>query len=407
MRKRTSCVLLLSVFIFVLTGCRGIFEVNPEVYVVNEQKDKGREASKKDSGKESGLPVGYFESECHGDFAYEQLSDAEKIWYKDINDMLSSRNDAGVELSEEGFEKGLTEENIDRIYQSVLLDHPEYFFVEGYEYVVYSSKEEVVGITISGTFPLSVQECVKRKAEIDEAVEQLLAQAPMDGSDYDKIKYVYETIIFHTEYDMGAADNQNMYSVFIGHASVCQGYAKATQYLLQNMGIDCALVLGEVNSGEGHSWNLVSAAGEYYYVDTTWGDASYFSDAADMEKVGRPDISYDYLCITTQQLLNTHRITYDWELPICDSGENNYYKIEGCYFTSFNEEQLKREFAEAADSGKKHVTIKCSDADVYREMYEELIDNQQVFDFLTDSHETIAYIENEQQLSLTFWMTNE
>ena len=49
---------------------------------------------------------------------------------------------------------------------------------------------------------------------------------------------------------------------------------------------------------------------------------------------------------------------------------------------------------------------KCSNEEVYQDMYKALIEEQQIFEFLTDGYGSIAYIENEQQLSLTFWMTN-
>ncbi len=399
MKKWTRCFLLLSVFLLCFTGCGMLEELGIETG--NTEREKAEEQK-----KESEFPIGYFEAESHGDFAYNQLSDAEKIWYRDINDMISSANTEGMELSTSGLEKGLTQEDIDRIYQSVLQDHPEYFFVEGYEYVIYSTDDEVVGIEIKVTTHLTADELRARKEEIEAVADKWLQDAPVNGSDYDKIKYVYETIIYHTEYDMMSADNQNIYSVFLGQASVCQGYAKATQYLLQKLGVECTLVLGKVNGGEGHSWNLVLADGEYYYVDTTWGDASYFSATGAMEKGQSPDISYDYLCVTTEQLFKTHEVNMDIDVPLCQADENNYYKKEGCLFTAYDEQLLEAVIQASLEEGKDFVTLKCSDEEVYREMYGELIEEQGIFEFLADGYSTIAYIENEQQLSLTFWMTN-
>ena len=347
-----------------------------------------------------------YEEPEHSTYAYDCLSEAQKIWYQDINTVLAGRSDEPAVLSPEGFEMGLGEEDIALVFQSVLLDHPEYFFVEGYDYTIYTSIGEITGIELKGTYGLSVQMCLERKALIDEAVVQIVDRLPENADDYEKIKFVYETIIYHTQYSLDASDNQNIYSVFVGQESVCQGYAKATQYLLNRLGVECTTVFGSVNTNEGHAWNLVKADGKYYYLDTTWGDASYLAERPEQVKWTLPDINYDYLCITTAQLQKTHTIDHPFVLPVCDAWENNYYVREGRLFTSYDEEKLDKVFADTRQNGNLYVTLKCSEEAVYSTMQQELIQNQKIFQYLNESCETIAYIENEQQLSLTFWMTN-
>ena len=70
------------------------------------------------------------------------------------------------------------------------------------------------------------------------------------------------------------------------------------------------LVTGRVKNGEPHAWDMVLADGEWYYVDPTWGDAYYLMGDDDPAWQGktRPSVNYDYLLVTTQQLLQTHKI---------------------------------------------------------------------------------------------------
>lgn len=338
-------------------------------------------------------------------FAYESLDAQEQIWYGEIEQALGEMTDT-VKLSTEPIGQGLDEQDIDRIFQCVLIDHPEIFYTTGYTYTKYSRGDRTVGIDFAGTYSLTVEEAVNKAEEIRERASEWLSDIPSDASEYDKVKAVYEKIIFSTDYDLNASDNQNIASVFLGNSSVCQGYAKATQYLLNHLGVMCTLVQGTVDTGEAHAWNLVRVDGDYYYVDTTWGDASYrMEDGSGQEEL--PEINYDYLCVTTQELLRTHSIESVVAMPECTATQANYYVREGVYFTSYDAEQMQSIFDRAWESGRTEITLKCADEECYREMCRVLIDEQEIFSYMPENSSTIAYAQNGKQLSLTFWVTNE
>ncbi|MCM1088641.1 MAG: hypothetical protein NC419_10820 [Muribaculaceae bacterium] len=334
-----------------------------------------------------------------GDYAYQCLGEQEQTIYLEILWALTEFQD-DVTLS------SLDHEEISRIFQCVLNDHPELFYVDGYTYTQYTLGDVLKKITFTGTYRLTKAEAAERQTEIDSYVNQCLAGLPDGTDEYETVKYIYEYLIDHTEYDASVQDNQNICSVFLYGRSVCQGYAKATQYLLQKAGIDATLVLGKVSEGEGHAWNLVKIGGEWYYVDTTWGDASYqaVGSMASYPEKKIPTINYDYLCVTTEQLCKTHTIDNVVEMPQCMSIEANYYVREGLYFTSVDEEQLMRIFKEGYDKGSAYVTLKCATQEIYDSMEDMLIINQGIFDYLDCPDGVVSYTDNAQQYSMSFWL---
>lgn len=339
-------------------------------------------------------------------YAYEMLSEEKKLWYQDMVRALESMQDK-VRLSHEGLEAGLEEGCIDEIFQCVLNDHPEFFYVNGYTYTKLCRGDKLVAISFSASYELSQEEVEKRKLEIEEAASKVLAGISEEASEYDKVKYVYETIIRNTDYDLNAPDNQNIYSVFVNKRSVCQGYAKAVQYLLNRLGMDCTLVQGTVDTGEGHAWNLVKVDGSFYYLDATWGDASYQMDSAEIEEQKLPEVNYDYLCITTEQILATHSFENCVPLPECTEQAANYYVREGALFTIYDREQMKALFEKAYENGNHDVTVKCAERDCFLEIKTDLIENRGIFEYLQEQDSRVAYASNDKQLSLTFWMTNQ
>ena len=404
--KKLYIVLFMLLF---LTGCSSeeiLSEVPQTIVLPEAQIDSlpGQEAEETTAESDNTESCSLLE-EGGSRFAYESLDTQEQIWYGEIEQALGEMTDT-VKLSTEPIGQGLDEQDIDRIFQCVLIDHPEIFYTTGYTYTKYSRGDRTVGIDFAGTYSLPREEAVNKAEEIRGRASEWLSDIPSDASEYDKVKAVYEKIIFSTDYDLNASDNQNIASVFLGNSSVCQGYAKATQYLLNHLGVMCTLVQGTVDTGEAHAWNLVRVEGDYYYVDTTWGDASYrMEDGSGQEEL--PEINYDYLCVTTQELLRTHRIESVVAMPECTATQANYYVREGVYFTSYDAEQMQSIFDRAWESGRTEITLKCADEECYREICRVLIDEQEIFSYMPENSSTIAYAQNGKQLSLTFWVTNE
>lgn len=418
LKKGLNELIFLSALCLLLSGCgdSGWMEIVPrDLAVTSEPAPSASVATMADLEPHS-LPSASpspEQEETHSflwedadDFAYSSLNEAEKIWYRDMESILGGFQEE-KRLSGEGLEQGLTADRIDTVFQCVLNDHPEMFYVSGYSYTIFSEGDEVVSIAFSGTYNVDFETAIEKEEQIRAAAEPILDGVPAEASEYEKVKYVYETIIRNTDYELMSSDNQNIYSVFVNHSSVCQGYAKAAQYLLNRLGVECTLVLGTVDTGEGHAWNLVKVDGSYYYMDSTWGDASYKQGEGAAAQLAMPEINYDYLNVTTAELLRTHTIGGNVPMPECVAMDANYYVLEGALFESYNREQMAELFARAQEQGKNDVTVKCASQQCYEEVMKALIEDQEIFRYLDDNGDSVAYAQNDKQLSMTFWVTNE
>ncbi len=410
--------LVVSIFIICLLGGCGnrpesflpvnVDEPREKVLTIELLESEMEEPSEvaQESAELSAVQGEEFDDPAQWAYAYEQLDEASRSWYRGMNSSLLAMEKEPVKLSEEGLMQGLTEENIDLIFQCVLMDHPEYFYVTGYQYTKYTRGNELVSVEFTGTYSMDREEALTRKTVIEDKAAALLAGISPEATEYEKVRYVYETIIKSTEYNMDAPDNQNIYSVLAGGASVCQGYAKTAQFLLNRLGVNCTMVQGLVKAGEGHAWNMVQVDGEYYYMDPTWGDASYQVINMDVSNVRIPNINYDYLCVTGEDLFRTHTLDSIVPMPECVSVAANYYVREGCFFSTYDEQQIAGLIQKVISESREELYFKCADESVYQTFKESLIDGEGIFDYLGDSYSTVAYTQNDQAFLLTFWMTN-
>ena len=332
---------------------------------------------------------------CKGLYAYEKLSAEQKQLYAEIL-LIYQTLSAGVPLCSND------ESAVEKVSSCVLLDHPEIFYSDGYAYDQYIFAEHVQKITYSPNYTLSREQIEDRTSLIEQYVVSFMKELPQNATEYDKVKYVYEMVILNTEYNLEAPDNQNICSVFLGRESVCLGYAKAVQYLLQEVGVEATVVTGSVITGEAHAWNLVKVNGQYYYLDATWGDASYMMDSGAGDAL--TTINYDYLCITTQDILKTHIIDNPIQVPSCIVQIDNYYVKEGLYLDSLDSILIAEIFQEAYQKGKDCVSIRCSSRTVFDNFQDNMLDNQQIFNYLDSGTTTLAYTANDKLYTYTFML---
>ena len=298
------------------------------------------------------------EADIKQKYYYGQLEKEEKTVYKEI---LQGIQDLSPEIYIHSSDSRRTNE----IFESVLRDSPDVFWCDGTAKTThYEGREEYT--VLEPVYGCTPEEKEERQAQIEEEAEKCLSEISSYASDYDKILYVFEYIVNTVEYDATAEDNQNIYSVFAHKRSVCAGYSKAAQYLLERLDVFCTYVTGVVRSGENHAWNLVICEGDYYYVDTTWGDPVFLSSA---EAIDNDYISYDYLCCNDQELLKTHKPDADIRLPECTKMDYNYYVVNGLYYGEYDSKQVLQEMNDTIAAKENPSVFKFADDESYEEAH--------------------------------------
>lgn len=297
-------------------------------------------------------------------FYYEQLPDEEKIVYKEILE--------GIEgYSEEIYIHSADARRTNEIFGYVLMDNPDIFWCDGRgKTTSYDGREQYN--VMEPVYICSAEEKELRQQEIENAAQECLSKVKADASDYEKILYVFEYIVNTVDYDLNAEDNQNIYSVFAHKRSVCAGYSKATQYLLERLGVFCTYVPGVAKGGESHAWNLVMCEGDYYYVDTTWGDPVFLNSGQEKEN---ENISYDYMLCNDVELLKTHKPEADLKLPECTKMDYNYYVVNNLYYKEYDSDTTMKEMNRVISEKGDSCIFKYANSESYEQAHKDIFGN--------------------------------
>lgn len=227
-------------------------------------------------------------------YLYNRLSSKEKRLWDDMNDIcndyLVNNVDTTVIQGQKYMippldytEYGLSRGQMENVFIMFIYSNPQYYFVEWYgeEYYQYyeNGPKIYTGIIYLGCYSAfdkgstRKSETAKLKRQID-AVE---AQIAKGKNEQQKAQIAHDWIIKNVRYDYGykigypeTAQNpyhQSAYSVFCTDYTVCAGYTKAFEMLMNGAGVD---TIGVTSTG--HAWNIVSINDSWYHVDCTWDD---------------------------------------------------------------------------------------------------------------------------------------
>lgn len=301
-------------------------------------------------------------------FYYEQLSEEEQIVYQEIYRGI-------MDEQEEVYVHSADAERVSAIFEYVIYDFAEIFWSDGtvaattYDDTFYTEVHTVLKLN----YTYSSEEKSQKETEIENAVTEIVNGIPAEASEYEKIKYVYEYLVNSVSYVEESPDNQNLYSSLVRKETVCAGYAKATQYLLNRMGFYCTYVIGTARRDgetESHAWNIVRCNGNYYYVDVTWADP--IVNEADPMAVH--DTIYDYLCCSEATLAETHVKEAKYNYPECHSEDLDYFRLNDMFYETVDDGQLLSKLRASIDAKAESITFKFADAALYEQGRQRMLD---------------------------------
>ncbi len=273
-------------------GKNGLAEFDSEDSVLTAEQEKAYALLKTgETGAELSFDSRYYPY-------YDMLSDDGKALYKQIY--------ANAVICSGPFKPiiSLTADNLMLVFEAVYNDHPELFFLETKYKSVFLSNGECVEISL--IYNAASNDIKAAQISFETAADSIASVAKSLPDDLTKEKYVHDILINRVSYSAAAACNQSAYSALVGGKSVCAGYSRAFQYVMQKLGIPCFYCPGY--SGENHAWNIINLGDNYYNVDVTWDDPDTDDGA----------VTYNYFNKSDAEIRDSHkRIGMSVNLPAC------------------------------------------------------------------------------------------
>lgn len=309
--KKTICIICFFAVLFSFCSCSEspISKNLTELLTTEKNIDWDNFSSEKITDKGSLYKI-YF----------DRLSENQKKAYNNIFDEILN---ADEEFPQRIEVPSMTGDELSQVYEAVVYDNPEIMcFGKGASIITEGDQ-----CYFEPEYTMTPEEQRNRISLLNEVADKLKPYFTEDMSDFDKELLIHDFLVRNCSYDCDNEDSGLAFSCIVNGSASCEGYAKATKFLLEKSGIECYNILGDAQNLEGktetHMWNLVKIDGSYYYLDTTWDDPADDSQT----------VSHIYFNLTENEIKIDHS-NFQSFFP-CESTNANYFvKTESLFYSS-------------------------------------------------------------------------
>ncbi len=336
------------------------------------------------------------ESENNTRYYYNTLTQDGKIAYSGILAQIRNHPEE-IEIPP------LDEEEFHKMFQALSYDNPELLCMQNESRIISRGAKAY----FAPQYVCDEQTCEAHAEQLESELQKILLGVQSEWNDYQTELYFHDTICARMAYE--TADDTVGYTTYdaliLGRA-VCEGYARSMQLLCNHAGIPNYLVTGigteRDSESQGHMWNVVTVAGQNYYVDATWDDM-------DSESISR--FSHAFFNVSEEDVRYTHTEI----LPAdnrCIYSQYNYFTYESLQFSEYNS-AAKARLTDIMESviarGEDTFEIRFSDRQIFDAATADLIDDSEIYGLAQKAdrnymrkHPDIMYVYDEQMLTVQF-----
>lgn len=196
-------------------------------------------------------------------YHYRKLSPAGQATYKII--VLSLKKFSSCAVID-------SVENLQTVLEAAKNDNPHLFFVNWYD-LKYRVEFQGLKTVVHFSYLMGRPEAL----ELWQRAKQI-APALRGSTDKQTIRNVHDYLAARVHYDHNGTKGKNfrlrdhtMAGALFDDLAVCEGIARAAQFLLRELRVECTYQCGYLKEARGyHAWNLVSIDGQVLKMDVTW-----------------------------------------------------------------------------------------------------------------------------------------